>query len=474
MFDPDIAPSGTLLGLLQRGRGDGTLHALAAPRAEAVAAVHRCVLHDPRADWRLENRSLYYARLCRDLDAPLDEIGQHLFHAEDHLDTAEERTGLALSVLGHLASYGRTDALALLRRYVATGSNWSWALDELALRDDDAALLALRGAVLDRFPATPEGEAELARAVRNAYEPRPWRLWAADADDPAAARVRAAGERGSLDRWQRQMRGPGPGPGWSVRQVLAWAEESADGPADRSRPLAAARCLTAVAGPDDRAEILDAARFGPDAARIAALRHLTERADPDALGLVEAAAETASADVAESAVASFERMCTPEALERARRWARRDDRLGLAAAGMLAVRGGPGDAEAVLAALYRTARTAGPNAHGLGDLIDGAGRLRVARAAPVLRQIYRETSSSHLRGRAASALALTDPAFPAGTAVECLWDCEEDTRELGAGRAAIGDRRVVEQLRRLAADPAEEAQVQTAVRDRIGSEAPPA
>lgn len=31
MFDPFIAPSGTLLGLLQRGRGDGTLHALAAP-----------------------------------------------------------------------------------------------------------------------------------------------------------------------------------------------------------------------------------------------------------------------------------------------------------------------------------------------------------------------------------------------------------------------------------------------------------
>lgn len=31
MFDPVIAPSGTLLGLLQRGRGDGTLHALTAP-----------------------------------------------------------------------------------------------------------------------------------------------------------------------------------------------------------------------------------------------------------------------------------------------------------------------------------------------------------------------------------------------------------------------------------------------------------
>ena len=59
MFEPVIAPSGTLLGLLQRGRGDGTLHALTAPRAEALAALNHCVLSDPRHDWQVENRSLY-------------------------------------------------------------------------------------------------------------------------------------------------------------------------------------------------------------------------------------------------------------------------------------------------------------------------------------------------------------------------------------------------------------------------------
>ncbi|MEV5344018.1 hypothetical protein AB0K93_36995, partial [Streptomyces sp. NPDC052676] len=72
----------------------------------------------------------------------------------------------------------------------------------------------------------------------------------------------------------------------------------------------------------------------------------------------------------------------------------------------------------------------------------------------------------------ARALAATDPSFPAGFAVECLWDCEESTRELAARHAETGDTRVVEQLRRLAADPAEEAEVQTAVRSRIGPDAP--
>ncbi|MEV5506731.1 hypothetical protein [Streptomyces orinoci] len=473
MFDPDIAPSGTLLGLLQRGRGDGTLHALAAPRAEALAALNRCVRADPRRDWQVENRSLYYARLYRDLDGGLEEIEQHLFHPDDLLDTAEERTGLALAVLGHLAAYGRRDALLLLRRYAATGTNWSWALDELALRDEDTALAVLGQAVLARFPADPEGDAALAAAVRDAFEPRPWRIWADERQSPAtAARMRAAWERSSFDRWQRQLRSTGPRPGWSVREVLDWAQEGLDLHPVQQRPVAAARCLTAVAGPEDRLEIIEAAAFGTAGARATALRYLAEHDDPQALDLIETAAGDPAEPVAEAAVAAFERMRGPAALERARAWVHRGDALGAAAAGMLACRGAEYDAALVLGALRRTVRTEGPDAPVLWDLVDGAGRLAIRCAAPVLRHVYRETSSSHLRGRAARALAATDPSFPAGFAVECLWDCEESTRELGAHHhAATADARVVQQLRRLAADPAEEAEVQTAVRSRFGPDA---
>ncbi|KIF03333.1 hypothetical protein PL81_24880, partial [Streptomyces sp. RSD-27] len=168
MFEPVIAPSGTLLGLLQRGRGDGTLHALAAPRPEALAALDQCVTRDPRQDWQVENRSLYYARLYLDLAGPLGAIEAHLFGVDDLVDEEDHRTGLALSVLGHLASYGRDDALMLLRRYAASGANWAWAHDELALRDDDEGLRSLAAPVLARFPADAEGEARLAAAVRDA------------------------------------------------------------------------------------------------------------------------------------------------------------------------------------------------------------------------------------------------------------------------------------------------------------------
>ncbi|MFD8806951.1 HEAT repeat domain-containing protein [Streptomyces sp. NPDC059597] len=469
MFDPVIAPSGTLLGLLQRGRGDGTLHALTAPRAEALEALDHCVLHDPRHDWQVENRSLYYARLYLDLNGELDAVEAHLFGAEDILDGDESRTGLALAVLGHLASYGRLDALALLRRYAAHGTNWAWALDELALRDDDAGLRALAAPVLARFPADPAGDAELAATVRDAFEPRPWRLWAEDPRTSIATRVRAAQEAGSFDRWQRQMRPAGPRPGWSVAAVLDWAQQGLERGAALHVP--AARCLAAVAGPEDRAEILEAARTGTEGARCTALRHLADSADPDALPLIEAAVADGSAGVVEAAVDAFERMRTVAAVEHARRWAERPDALGAAAGRVLACRGTAQDGDLVLGALREAVRGEGPDAPTLWTLVDGAGRLGIACAAPVLRHVYRETASSHLRGRAAGALAATDPSFATGFAVECLWDCEETTRELAARHAETGDARVVERLRRLAADPAEEAEVQTAVRSRIGPDA---
>ncbi|MBB4716576.1 HEAT repeat domain-containing protein [Streptomyces luteogriseus] len=468
MFDPVIAPSGTLLGLLQRGRGDGTLHALTAPRPEALAALNHCVLRDPRHDWQVENRSLYYARLFLDLNGELDEVEAHLFCAEDVLDGDESRTGLALAVLGHLASYGRRDALELLRRYAAHGSNWAWALDELALRDDDAGLRALAAPVLARFPADPEGDAELAATVRDAFEPRPWRLWAEDPRESVAARVRAAHETGCFDRWQRQMRPSGPRPGWSVQAVFEWAQQGIERGAALHVP--AARCLTAVAGPEDRAEIVRAARDGIDGARCTALRYLADGNDPEALDLIEGAVATGSTLVVDAAVDAFERMRSAAAVDRARGWARRPDALGAAAGRVLACRGGVQDRDLVLAAVREAVRGEGPDAPTLWTLVDGTGRLGIACAAPVLRHVYRETASSHLRGRAARALAATDPSFATGFAVECLWDCEETTREIAARHAETGDARVVERLRRLAADPAEEAEVQTAVRSRIGPE----
>ncbi|WP_329561833.1 HEAT repeat domain-containing protein [Kitasatospora sp. NBC_01266] len=473
MFEPVIAPSNSLLGLLQRGRGDGQLHALAADRDEAVAALEECVTSDPRGDWQVENRSLYYARVYMDLEAPLGGIERHLSHPDDLLDPDEQRTGLALAVLGHLAGYGRRDALLLLRQYAASGGNWAWALDELGLRDEDAALLALAPAVLRRFPETPQGETELRAAIRAAYEPRPWRLWAEQ-----HPRVAAASEQSPFDLWQRQLGRGQVTPGWSVADVLAWADQGdsavrPDPAAVERRAAAAARCLAAVARPEDRDTLLAAARDGAEGARRAALRHLVDQDDEALTELIEAAAADADRRVVRAALDALARMRGPRALVRARRWADPatgggDSVLGEAAVLLLADIGEPADAPAVVAGLRQRVLTHGVRDAALAGLVDGAGRLAAVEAVPILRHIYGEATSSDLRGRAARALAVTDRHFSSGVAVECLWDCEEATRELAARHVVTtGDARVLERLRRLAADPAEEAEVHAAVRGRL-------
>ncbi|MGK4584518.1 HEAT repeat domain-containing protein [Kitasatospora sp. HPMI-4] len=485
MFEPVIAPSASLLGLLQRGRGDGQLHALAADRAEALAALEECVTSDPRADWQVENRSLYYARLYMELEAPLSGLEQHLHHPADVYDQDEGRTGLALAVLGHLAAYGRRDALDLLRGYVAVGTNWAWALDELALRDDDRSLLSLAPAVLARFPEDERGEAELRAAIRSAYEPRPWRLWAAQ-----YPRIAAASEQSPFDLWQRQLNRSGVTPGWSTADVLAWADRSEPGTtaaddgmsgdgepyrgAVARRAAAAARCLAAVVRrPQDREAVLEAALEGAPGARIAALRYLVDQQDPEAAALIEAAAGDIDERVVHAALELVGRMRGPEVLNHARRWADpdsggADSALGEAAVQLLADTGEPCDSPLVVAALRRWLSVRGVSGAGLGTLVDGAGRLAAAHAVPALRHIYGEAASSELRGRAARALAVTDTHFARGIAVECLWDCEETTRELAARHVTTtGDVRVLERLRHLAADPAEEAEVHAAVRGRL-------
>ena len=289
MFDPVIAPSGTLLGLLQRGRGDGTLHALTAPRAEALAALNHCVLRDPRHDWQVENRSLYYARLYLDLNGELDEIEQHLFDAEDVLDTDESRTGLALAVLGHLASYGRRDALALLRRYAASGANWAWALDELALRDDDAGLRALAAPVLARFPDRRRGRGRAGRRrARRLRAPALAAVGRGSARIDRHARACRPGDRAPSTAGSARCDPPGPARAGACRPCSSGPSRASNAAPRCTCP--AARCLAAVAGPEDRPEIV---RGRPRRHRRSPLHGACAISPtamiPDALDLIEAA-----------------------------------------------------------------------------------------------------------------------------------------------------------------------------------------
>ena len=94
------------------------------------------------------------------------------------------------------------------------------------------------------------------------------------------------------------------------------------------------------------------------------------------------------------------------------------------------------------------------------------GRFPSAGPFPELDLIFSEAWYSRARKRAAASLALADPAFPTGRAVECLWDCEHDTRQVGIehveARLADATTRIAE----LAADEFEHDDVRKAARLR--------
>ncbi|MFF2144139.1 hypothetical protein [Kitasatospora sp. NPDC058190] len=111
------APSKTLLGLLQRGQGAGAIRAARKP-AEAADLVYACVRRDWSWDSLVDERSLYLARLLRDLELPLDPVVEVLSTGDeyDHDRAAE--------ILRLLARGGSEEAQEAVRLHVREPEPW--------------------------------------------------------------------------------------------------------------------------------------------------------------------------------------------------------------------------------------------------------------------------------------------------------------------------------------------------------------
>jgi hypothetical protein len=133
LVDVVVASADNLLGRLQRGRGQGYIDALAVPRREAAAALTRCLTLDPRTDHQVESRDEYYGHIAVDIKLDLAPLEAFLL-APPAADTGTDdwRDVLALYTLGSMGRLGRADAVALLRRYVEVGEDWSTALEALS------------------------------------------------------------------------------------------------------------------------------------------------------------------------------------------------------------------------------------------------------------------------------------------------------------------------------------------------------
>ncbi|WP_188300214.1 hypothetical protein [Streptomyces sp. CBMA156] len=146
MHTDHYAPTTTLPGLLQRGRGQGALIA-AEDRASVADLVYGCIRWEWRWDSLVDDRHLYLARLIRDLDLPLAPVVECLSGDED----TRYRATRVLELLALAGSEEAREALSASAPEEDEPTTRHPVEDPYPDRDN-ASLLALL-----RDPEVPEG-----------------------------------------------------------------------------------------------------------------------------------------------------------------------------------------------------------------------------------------------------------------------------------------------------------------------------
>ncbi len=477
---PPLADAADPLGKLQRGLGSGYLWVLDADRAVGHALLMHCVFNDPRWDRQLDDRDEYHATLA--LDVRLHTGALELWLRDSDEDDAET-TNDVLGVLGRMAVRGHADARRILREYVAYGHFWMRAIERL-IGDYDAlrattpwpeVVGGLDTVLLGRF-ATDD---ELAEALAG-LDPRerPWTMWSVA--NPRIARAFALERRGggasasaaagasvagtSRRRMPRE-RSTGQRPReMSTAALLQIAEDSrwtqiADELATRTEPADAELLLGAAtdpAVPMRRAAILALGRQGR-AELLTIAEQVTGQAQRGKL-------QGAIALALEAMPLSQTRALAHDWLESAD-WARRRK-----AAGMLATWGEDEDLEPARRALSRELDDGlRGDVYVVGSLAEALGRCGVHGPFEELQRAYEEMPYSYGRRYIVAALAASDPTFDGDVAVECLWDCEAETRRRAATHVDRRVRLASQRLEELRGDEAQAASVRAAAAERLGA-----
>ncbi len=472
---PPLADAADPLGKLQRGLGSGYLWALDADRAVAHALLMHCVFNDPRWDRQLDDRADFHATLALDVQLHTGALELWLRDSdEDDADTTSD----VLAMLGRMAVRGHADARRVLREYVAYGHFWARAIDRL-IGDHDAlhatmpwpeVVAGLDAVLVERF-----GSDDALADALTGLDPRerPWTMWSVEnrriarafaleqRGGGAAPAPRASSPKRRNSRERERLPGARPRE-MSTAALLQIAEDSrwtqiADELAGRAEPADVELLLQAANDPEvpmRRAAILALGRQGR--------RELLEIAEQATADAERGKLQGAIALALEAMPLSQTRALAHDWLQSAD-WARRRK-----AAGMLATWAEDEDLEPTRRALsHELDLGLDADVYVIGSLSEALGRCGVHGPFEELLRAYEAMAYSYGRRYIVAALAASDPTFGGDVAVECLWDCEADTRRLAATHVDRRVRLASQRLDELARDKAQAASVRAAVGERL-------
>jgi len=408
----------SLLGLLQRGRGDGFLEALGHPD-EAVDLVVDCVTRDPRLDHQVESRGWFYAALVEELDIDLPSL--RAAFAKPAAETGDDAAWLATSVFELVARRGVPGGVSELRRYLRSGRDVDLALEHLLPLADHPEAVGLLDDILESADTEQLREALSWMAADFTVAPWPtWRRVSTQVDHLVGEVISQRGRRTDSAppaalRSQRAM---------FTRDLLIRTGREAEAGTPQAELIRLA---------DDGGEdmLLDVA--------------------PALLG-----DESLKVGVKAAVRRTLWGLRSPKALAWARTTASLDDEGGLAAVHLLAELAEATDLPRVRSLLE--AAVAGGNDYMYAQcaLVDGIGRLSDQASLGLIKTLFDETVYSYLRRRCVRALSLIEENFATTRAPECLYDCEAETRAIAIEAVDMDSPDIRERLAQVAGDPTED------------------
>jgi hypothetical protein len=468
-----LAPHDTLLGQLQRGRGAGFLRALQEDSTTSYALLYKCITDDPRIDHQVEERADYYARLVL-------LMGMSLSTLENYLRTVPHKrlgweTTLAIETLGRLAQLGSIEAVQILRDYVSYGAQWDYALQQIAELTDPNSRLGLLEIICTRFETGAQIDASAAYGIYGTVERALWEGWSADY--PCIARLLTEVDEIEASRAQGCLR-PEP-PQYetlTVEELLLAA-----GPRALTK---LADLVEAKARPGDERALIAAFSQGNPFGWYAALRglkaldrgkHLYSHIFDQAVSRLESLPQARGPHLREirAIVRTLDLLPPTMTLPLAREWfSSANWNKESVAEDILEQHATGEDIPVVTAALtqHLQAGTENVDTYRTCSLLDILARFPDIGPLPQVERVFVETGYSPARRRAASAMRMNAPQWFAETyAYECLWDCVEESRQIGCASVSIELPGSLERLQTLADDPFEYEHVREAARVRLGA-----
>ena len=473
--DIPLAPPDTLLGQLQRGRGVGFLRALQEDSAATHVLLYKCITDDPRVDRQIEERADYYARLVL-------FTGMSLSSLENYLRTApHERLGrevtLTIETLGSLARLGSIAAAQLLQDYVSYGAQWDYALQQLVELPEPNSKLGLPQIICARFETGAQLDASAAYGLYGTPAERElWEKWSADY--PCITRL--LNEVDVIEA-SRARTHPRPKPPkyetLTVEDLLSVTSPQAF--------IKRADLVEAKVRPGDEgalvavfSQVSQVNPFGWYAALrgLQALdqgKYLYPNIFDQAVSRLESLPQSRGPHMREIwAIARTLDLLPPAmTLPLARDWfSSANWNKELVAEDLLERHATSEDIPMVTSALSLHLQASAENVdtYRTCSLLDILSRFPDIGPLPQIEQVFVESSYSFARRRAASTMRVNAPRWFAETyAYECLWDCAEESRQIGCESVSLELPGSLQRLQALADDAFERDLVKGTAQARL-------